>query len=135
MSDATHEAPERIWIWGWRADSVWQEQTWQHEDEPMSTMEYVRADLFSALTEQLAAARRDAEEAEAYAGELEGQLAKAVGAGVSVAASLNAAISLLERGGKKAAASNKMFAQMLVDYTASLDRFRTAIAELMGETK
>lgn len=43
MSDATHEAPEQIWAWGWRADSVWQEQTWQHEDEPMSTMKYILA--------------------------------------------------------------------------------------------
>ena len=33
-----------------------------------------------ALTEQLAAARQDAEEAEAYAGELEAKLAKAVDA-------------------------------------------------------
>ena len=53
MSDVTHEAPERVWIWGWRTDSVWQEQTWQHEDEPMSTMEYVRADRIEALTKEL----------------------------------------------------------------------------------
>lgn len=61
---------------------------------------------------------------------LEDQLAKAVEAGVDVAASLNAAISILERGGKKAAASDKMFAQMLVDYNASLDRLRNTLAEL-----
>lgn len=52
MTDSTHEAPERIWAWGWRADSVWQEQTWQHEDEPMSTMEYVRADLVDAAEQR-----------------------------------------------------------------------------------
>ena len=52
MSDTTHEAPDRIWIWGWRADSVWQEQTWQHEDEPMSTMEYVRFDLMETAEQQ-----------------------------------------------------------------------------------
>jgi hypothetical protein len=52
MSDTTHEAPDRIWIWGWRADSVWQEQTWQHEDEPMSTMEYVRFDLMETAEQR-----------------------------------------------------------------------------------
>ena len=40
------------------------------------------------------------------------------------AASLAAAISLLERGGKKAAASDKMFAQMLTDYRKTLDAAR-----------
>ena len=65
----------------------------------------------------------------------EAKLAKAIEAGVYVAASLNAAISLLERGGKKAAPSDKMFAQMLVDYSASLDRFRATLAELTGGQK
>ena len=64
--------------------------------------------------------------------ELEAKLAKAVDAGVDVGASLSAAISLLERGGKKAAASDKMFTQMLVDYNASLWRFRSSLAELKG---
>jgi len=67
--------------------------------------------------------------------ELEAKLAKAVEAGVDIAASLNGAISLLERGGKKAAPSDKMFAQMLIDYSASLDRFRTTLAELTGGEK
>ena len=43
---------------------------------------------------------------------------------IDLAASLAAAISLLERGGKKAAASDKMFDQMLRDYRASLERAR-----------
>ena len=50
---------------------------------------------------------------------------------IDVAASLAAAISLLEKGGKaakKAAASDRMFDQMLTDYRASLDRARAAIA-------
>jgi len=50
---------------------------------------------------------------------------------VDVAASLAAAISLLERGGKsakKAAASDKMFDQMLADYRASLERARAALS-------
>lgn len=64
----------------------------------------------------------------------EAKLAKAMEAGVGVAASLNAAISLLERGGKKAAPSDKMFNQMLLDYKASLARFRTTLTELEGET-
>jgi hypothetical protein len=49
-----------------------------------------------------------------------------------VAASLAAAISLLERGGKsakKAAASDKMFDQMLADYRKSLADFRAVYAE------
>lgn len=48
---------------------------------------------------------------------------------VDVAASLAAAISLLERGGKKAAPSDKMFEQMLTDYRNSLERARTALKE------
>ncbi len=44
-------------------------------------------------------------------------------------AALAAAISLLERGGKKAAPSDKMFAQMLVDYNKALDAARAALAE------
>jgi hypothetical protein len=53
---------------------------------------------------------------------------------IDVAASLAAAISLLERGGetaKKAAPSDSMFDQMLRDYTASLDRARAALSEPM----
>ena len=42
-------------------------------------------------------------------------------------ASLAAAISLLERGGKKAAASDKMFTVMLDDYRKSLERARAAL--------
>lgn len=48
---------------------------------------------------------------------------------INVAASLAAAISLLERGGKKAAPSDKMFAQMLEDYRASLSRARALLGD------
>jgi hypothetical protein len=41
---------------------------------------------------------------------------------------LIAAVSLLKSGGKKAAASDKMFTQMLADYTNSFERGRAAIA-------
>ena len=44
-------------------------------------------------------------------------------------AHLAAAVSLLEHGGKKAAPSDKMFAQMLVDYNKSLSRARSALNE------
>jgi hypothetical protein len=42
-------------------------------------------------------------------------------------ASLVAATSLLEKGGKKAAPSDKMFAIMLKDYEASIERGRAAL--------
>jgi hypothetical protein len=48
---------------------------------------------------------------------------------IDAGASLAAAISLLERGGKKAAASDKMFAVMLSDYQKSMDRARAALEE------
>jgi hypothetical protein len=44
-------------------------------------------------------------------------------------AALIAAISLLERGGKKAAASDKMFAQMLSDYSRAVEVGRAAWAK------
>lgn len=49
---------------------------------------------------------------------------------IHMAASLAAAISLLERGGKKAAASDKMFEQMLTDYRNALDKGRAALSSL-----
>lgn len=49
------------------------------------------------------------------------------GAIVGALASLAAAISLLERGGKKAAPSDKMFKQMLSDYRKSLEEARAAL--------
>ena len=63
---------------------------------------------------------------------LTAKLAKALEAAVDAGASLAAAISLLERGGRKAAPSNKMFDQMLVDYRNSLERTRTTLAEIEG---
>ena len=53
----------------------------------------------------------------------------AIGAGAALAA----AISLLEGGGKKAAPSDRMFDQMLLDYNAALDRARAALAKARGE--
>jgi hypothetical protein len=48
---------------------------------------------------------------------------------VTSAASLAAAISLLERGGKKAAPSDTMFAMMLADYQKALDNARAALTQ------
>ena len=60
---------------------------------------------------------------------LRARVAKLEEATVDAAASLAAAISLLERGGKKAAPSDKMFEQMLVDYRNSLERARAALKD------
>jgi hypothetical protein len=48
---------------------------------------------------------------------------------------LVAAVSLLERGGKKAAASDAMFSMMLADYEKSFEVGRAAIKAVEGETK
>lgn len=47
---------------------------------------------------------------------------------LDVTASLSAAISLLSRGSKKAAPSDKMFDQMVADYEASAERARATLA-------
>jgi hypothetical protein len=52
---------------------------------------------------------------------------------ISTLASLVAAVSLLERGGKKAAASDKMFYMMLADYKAAIDAARAALKETKNE--
>ena len=64
---------------------------------------------------------------------LEAREAELVGAVIDCAASLKAAISLLERGGKsakKAAPSDKMFDLMVADYKASLERARATLAQI-----
>jgi hypothetical protein len=60
---------------------------------------------------------------------LEAENARMRDAAIDAAASLAAAISLLERTpkAKKAAPSDRMFAQMLDDYRASLERARAAL--------
>ena len=49
---------------------------------------------------------------------------------IDILASLVASVDLLERGGKKAAPSDKMFAQMLVDYKNSIERGRAVAAAI-----
>ena len=70
--------------------------------------------------------KRDTETRQRLASERIGQLEYAL---VKVAASLAAAISLLERTpqAKKAAPSDKMFAQMIVDYKKALETGRGAL--------
>lgn len=46
-----------------------------------------------------------------------------------VLASLVAAVSLLKRGSKKAAPSDRMFDQMIADYERSIERGRAALKE------
>jgi len=50
-------------------------------------------------------------------------------AALDALAGLVAAHSLLKRGGKKAAPSDKMFEQMLCDYGATITRVRAALRE------
>jgi hypothetical protein len=84
---------------------------------------------YDAKTDELEAKLAECLERNAL---LEARLGKAVDAAVDAGASLAAAISLLERGGRKAAPSNKMFDQMLVDYRNSLERTRATLAEIEG---
>jgi hypothetical protein len=76
-------------------------------------------DLTSAALRSLAA-ERDA---------LKAENARLREAALDALAGLVAAHSLLERGGKKAAPSNKMFEQMLCDYGATITRTRAALGE------
>ena len=46
---------------------------------------------------------------------------------IDVLASLVAAVSLLKRGSKKAAPSDKMFDMMIADYERSIERGRAAL--------
>jgi hypothetical protein len=58
---------------------------------------------------------------------LRARIAELDAALVDVTAHLVAAVSLLERGGKKAAPSNRMFNQMIVDYKNCIERSRAAL--------
>lgn len=53
---------------------------------------------------------------------------------ISTTASLMAALSLLEKGGRRAAASNKMFEQMLEDYRHRVESARNVLAKARGES-
>lgn len=68
-------APDRIWVDFEPTDWPTERIMYGNMEDPY--IAYVRADLFAELTEQLAAARKDADEAEAYAWELEALLREA----------------------------------------------------------
>ena len=72
------DAPEQIWVWGWQASCGWQEQTWQLEDEPISTMPYVRADRIEELEAQQAKTYQALLKVTKIHDEVEVKLAKAV---------------------------------------------------------
>ncbi len=75
----------------------------------------------------------DGSNLEVLAGAVRAKLRRADEVIKDVTASLVAACSLLQRGGKKAAASDKIFAQMLADYEASILRARSYFTK-GGET-
>jgi hypothetical protein len=54
---------------------------------------------------------------------------------MEVLASLVAVVSLLKRGGKKAAPSDKMFDQMILDYERAIERGRAALAQSDAEPR
>ena len=66
----------------------------------------------------------------ARANAAEAKVAKLREALIDILASLVASVDLLERGGKKAAPSDKMFAQTLVDYKNRIERGRAAVAAI-----
>ena len=82
------------------------------------------------ITDHLDAAENHIDQLEARIEALTAEVERKDAALVNCAASLAAAISLLENGGKaakRAAASDKMFDQMILDYKASLNRARAAL--------
>lgn len=101
------------------------------EDAPgwanAQTVEY----LEQAVKESRGAHTYDLERADRLATQVD----ELVKANIDVVASLAASISLLKRTpqGRLAAASDKMFKQMLVDYEASLERARALLSRIKGE--
>lgn len=75
---------------------------------------------------QVAAGREIKQMIQSQASGKPGQLLVERDAFIGVLASLTAAISLLEAGGKQAAPSNKMFEMMIADYKKALDIGRAA---------
>ena len=66
---------------------------------------------------------------DAIASAVSDEIEKLREAALDALAGLVAAHSLLKRGGKKAAPSDKMFEQMLCDYGATITRVRAALGE------
>lgn len=62
-------------------------------------------------------------------GRLSNQIEALEAAVIDALSSLVAAVSLLERGEKKAAPSDKMFAQMLIDYNSAIERTQDVLTQ------
>jgi transketolase len=102
-----------------RNPNDWQNPQQDLLDKAANALEFQRG-MIEQADRQIADYRERAEKAEADNAALREAL-------IDVLASLVAAHSLLEGGGKKAAASDKMFYQMLKDYAASIARGRAAL--------
>jgi hypothetical protein len=96
------------------------------EAQNQLTAERERADMLEAANNDLGVVFSERDAALAEARELREAFK-------DVLAHLVAAHSLLERGGKKAAPSDKMFDQMLKDYAASIERGRSLLARIDAE--
>lgn len=103
-----------------------------HLDQPPEEF-YAAADAIRAQARRIAELedeiRSDFKEATAALEAQAHRIAELEAALKDATVRLVAAISLLERGGKKAAPSNKMFEQMLVDYKNGVERARAALGE------
>lgn len=123
MTDPLHTEP--------RVEVMPEDYDRSHDAWVRLAQEYGVGNLVPPWFDQAFARHRTAAEAAFCA--REARLREAL---VDVGASLAAAISLLERGGKaakKAAPSDRMFEQMVRDYAASLDRARVALTASEGE--
>ena len=89
----------------------------------------LRAEL-AAVTERMSKLDFERTAAELERDALREENARLREALIDILASLVASVDLLERGGKKAAPSDKMFAQMLVDYKNSIERGRAVAAAI-----
>jgi hypothetical protein len=111
------------------------------EDAPGYAASLSHETVLKVLSDNYESARRDSQLAwdgetantwKARALAAESSLDEAVGVLTSTAASLDAATSLLSRGGRQAAPSNQMFHQMLKDYEAALADARDFITKHSG---
>jgi len=92
----------------------------------------LRAEL-AAVTERMSKLDFERTAAELERDALREENARLRKALIDILASLVASVDLLERGGKKAAPSDKMFAQMLVDYKNSIEQEREELILEMAE--
>ena len=121
MTDITKLAKRLRFLSQWQTAFV--------PSEPEDHIAWVAADALEAQAKEIEeAALRAQDNAAEYVRQIkDARIAELETALVDVTACLVAAVSLLERGGKKAAPSNKMFDQMIVDYKNCIERSRAAL--------